>query len=196
MSTGSEEDLDEEGLGRRAVTAQVAASVTCICMINSASCFSDSDFLFLFCPPLTSLSLLPGEGVCQTGPWGNVCGGADPIPGGELEIWKKQCEYIIVIHLMCPGLLSVCGCVSGVHAFHLGMSTSVFNICRSPEGQHRHLGGSHMLSKTCLCQLATAYSHFCQITGNEMKQNLWICLCPVWLEEHRLVKQYSIYSAL
>lgn len=36
FSAGSEEDLDEEGLGRRAVTAQVAASVSGTCLLCSA----------------------------------------------------------------------------------------------------------------------------------------------------------------
>lgn len=33
-----------------------------------------------------TLSLPAGEGVCQTGSRGHVCGGADPDPGGQLEI--------------------------------------------------------------------------------------------------------------
>lgn len=39
VPAGSEEDLDEEGLGRRAVTAQVAASVRGFAVLSSAPHF-------------------------------------------------------------------------------------------------------------------------------------------------------------
>lgn len=91
VSAGSEEDLDEEGLGRRAVTAQVAASVWGTCTPCSAllhHMIMTDDYLLL---PL----FVPGEGVCQTGSRGHVCGGADPSPGGQLEVWEKQRERLI-----------------------------------------------------------------------------------------------------
>lgn len=84
VPAGSEEDLDEEGLGRRAVTAQVAASVRGFSVLSSAPHFMlPDDFLLSF----SLLSPLhPGEGIRPTGSRGHVCGGADPRPGGQLEI--------------------------------------------------------------------------------------------------------------
>lgn len=60
VCVGSEEDLDEEGLGRRAVTAQVPASVRGVLTLRPAPRLIMTDGF----PPLT---LLPGEGVRQTG---------------------------------------------------------------------------------------------------------------------------------
>lgn len=43
VPAGSEEDLDEEGLGRRAVTAQVPASVWRVFILSAASCSSPDE---------------------------------------------------------------------------------------------------------------------------------------------------------
>lgn len=77
LSADSDEDLDEEGLGRKAVTFQVPVSVP-------VSCFNLMFFIISLVSPY--LDLTAGEGVRQTGSRGNVCGGADPHPGGKLEI--------------------------------------------------------------------------------------------------------------
>lgn len=80
VSSGSEEDLDEEGIGRRAVTTQVAASVPRLFLLLPFQVIRSDRSL----APL--LLFPPGEGVRPQGSGGHVRGGTDPEPGGQLEV--------------------------------------------------------------------------------------------------------------
>lgn len=65
MSAGSEEDLDEEGLGRRAVTAQVPSAVFATPTLPAALHLITLTDLFLFPFPSAFLSLQEKEYVRQ-----------------------------------------------------------------------------------------------------------------------------------